>query len=120
MTRKLTLPKLRIARIRPAVVVWILPASSASTSSAIVFVRVNARGYAATPRRWRSSKFARRWRSWSDSFCCSVCCSSVIVCCCLRPTAHHEAHEGHKDHEEFEQEKQEFRSNYVLKISTFS
>src|SRR5260221_13818498 len=89
MTRKLALPKFRIAITRPAVVVWIFAASStsaaaapwASPSSATVFVRVKAFGYGVTPRRWSSSKFARRWRSWSDSFCWSVCSCSVIACC---------------------------------------
>src|SRR5213076_2397679 len=106
IARKFALPKLRIASTRPAVRVWTFSASSASavlaecasTSCDTVSVRSKTCGYAATPSFWSSSKFARRWRSWSDSFCSAVCCSSVIAVTRHGATLRHKGHTGHEDH----------------------
>ena len=71
-TRKFALPKLRIARIRPAVrgldrrrleLLAGLRRRARRPELAIVSVRSNFCGYGSTPRRTSSSKLARRWRS---------------------------------------------------------
>ena len=67
-TRKLAFPKVRTARIRPAVVASGRSASRsaagrspcAATSALMVSVRTNVRGYVSTPSRSSSARFARR------------------------------------------------------------
>src|SRR5829696_3847947 len=74
-TTKFALPKLRIARIRPAVLVSTAASSRsafvfapcAATSASIVSVRLKRRGYGSTPSRTSSLKFSRRCRRRSDS-----------------------------------------------------